>query len=564
MQANLWIDKLNFINGTSITLQKDSIVVFVGPNNSGKSLMLKEIADKTENPTQLSKIISSSEVTVEGTIEDFFAKIEHRKKGSGYIFYDKNGHGMDPIGFNPIWESAIEKKNSGAPAISNFFIKKIDTIERLNIVSPTTNIDVFEELSTHPMHELKKHQNKESTFSEYFKRAFGTDIILNHNLGLEIAFHVGVPPVITAENDRSSADYQIRLRKLPFLHEQGDGMKSFAGVFLSLFAEDFSINFIDEPEAFLHPPQATLLGQLISQRGENDKQIFIATHSEHFLKGLLNGEANRLTIVRIQREGDLNTIHILNNDKIQEVWNDTLLRHSNVLDGLFHKKVVLAESDSDCRFYSAITSAIIDSENLSSPDVLFVPSGGKDRFPVIIKALKALEVPVTVIGDFDLYHNENPMKKIYEELGGDWEEIKDDFFKVKKAIDEKLPELKTDELKTEIEQILNSCTDRIFPETKSKSIQNALKKASPWRQAKASGKAYLPAGEAIVAFKRIQEKLIEKDIIILEIGEIEAFDKTYGGHGPKWVNEILNKDIINSTDLESARDFVKKFILKIV
>ncbi|RXK86005.1 hypothetical protein ESB13_04125 [Filimonas effusa] len=56
-------------------------------------------------------------------------------------------------------------------------------------------------------------------------------------------------------------------------------MKTFAGVFMSLFAEEYNINIIDEPEAFLHPPQALLLGQMMGRELDSDKQLFIATVS---------------------------------------------------------------------------------------------------------------------------------------------------------------------------------------------------------------------------------------------------------------------------------------------
>jgi len=61
----------------------------------------------------------------------------------------------------------------------------------------------------------------------------------------------------------------------------------------------------------------------------------------------LDSAAERLVIMRIQREGNTNKIKVLENEQILNVCNDTLLRHSNVLDGLFHKRVVLAESDSE-------------------------------------------------------------------------------------------------------------------------------------------------------------------------------------------------------------------------
>lgn len=285
MRANLWIDKINFKSGTNISLQKNSIVIFVGPNNSGKSHILREIHDMANGRSQPGKILETVEVSAEGNFEAFLTKIEDRRKGDTYYYHDNvHNSGMDRSGIQGYWESALKKSNNGAPAVANFFVKNIDTAARLNLVSPAGNIDVMSELKTHPIHALKQDTDKEVLFSEYFRKAFGEDLIVNHGFGGKVPLHVGSRPIATAENDRVSIAYQSLLRQLPFLHEQGDGMKSFAGVFLTLFIEDFSVNLVDEPEAFLHPPQAALLSQMIGQTLD-EKQIFLATHSEHLLKG---------------------------------------------------------------------------------------------------------------------------------------------------------------------------------------------------------------------------------------------------------------------------------------
>lgn len=564
MKTEFWIESLNFKNNLTVNLKKNSIVVFVGPNNSGKSLTLREIAKMTTTRSPSNLILESLSISAKGSSDDFLERIESRRKDNSYMYYDSNVNGG--MGKNSLvdnWNDLIKGSQISSTAVSNFFVKMMDTVKRLNLVTPPENIDFINEMRSHSIHVLKEDSEKEFQFSKYFKEAFGEEVIVNHGAGKKIPLHVGQRPIVTAENDRVSTEYQKNLRELPLLHEQGDGMKSFAGVFLTLFAEDFSVNLIDEPEAFLHPPQAGLLGQMISQKLGDDKQLFIATHSEHFLKGLLESAADRLIVIRIQRIKKSNSIKILENKDLQNIWQDSILRHSNILDGLFHKKVVLAESDSDCRFYSALSTAIIENKHITSPDILFVQSGGKHRFPVIIKALKELEVPLTIIGDFDLYHDDNPTKNIYELLGGNWDDIKSDFKKVKKAIDEKRPELETDKLKEELLAVFDSFSDKIIPEQKIKTIQSLLKKSSPWSQAKSSGKAYLPAGEATLAFNRIQNAFKEKNVFILEIGEIEAFDKSIGLHGPKWVNQVLEKDLIASDDLKEARQFVIENILEV-
>jgi hypothetical protein len=45
---------------------------------------------------------------------------------------------------------------------------------------------------------------------------------------------------------------------------------------------------IDEPEAFLHPPQARLIGSSLVQDRRDNRQLFIATHSADILSGVLN------------------------------------------------------------------------------------------------------------------------------------------------------------------------------------------------------------------------------------------------------------------------------------
>jgi predicted ATPase len=151
------------------------------------------------------------------------------------------------------------------------------------------------------------------------------------------------------------------------LHEQGDGMRSFVGVLLNVFVLNYSMLFIDEPEAFLHPPQARLLGKMLAKDLPKDRQLFLATHSESFLKGLLDANVLNLKIVRIQREGTINKVSVLNSSEINKIWEDSLLRHSNILDGLFHSKVVICESDSDSRFFSAVISALYDNSGDIAP-----------------------------------------------------------------------------------------------------------------------------------------------------------------------------------------------------
>ena len=134
-------------------------------------------------------------------------------------------------------------------------------------------------------------------------------------------------------------------------------MRSFAAVTLHvLAARTHSIQFLDEPEAFLHPPQARLLGRYIAESKTGTSQLFIATHSTDVLEGLIEGGSEKVRIVRLRREGDVNYVKELSKEQTKSVTQDTLARFSRVFDGVFFEHVVICESDSDCMFYQSFLS----------------------------------------------------------------------------------------------------------------------------------------------------------------------------------------------------------------
>lgn len=167
-------------------------------------------------------------------------------------------------------------------------------------------------------------------------------------------------------------NYADILEQYPQIHNQGDGIRSFTGILLNLIIEHHKIFLIDEPESFLHPPQARIMGHTIGSLLSDKQQAFISTHSPEILKGLLETCPNRIKIVRITRNDNTNHFSILNNDEFNLLWKDPLLRHSEIMSSIFHKNVVLCESDSDCRLYSIIDSYIKETKTLFLKHYLFI------------------------------------------------------------------------------------------------------------------------------------------------------------------------------------------------
>jgi len=296
---------------------------------------------------------------------------------------------------------------------------------------------------------------------------------------------------------------------------------------------------------------------LVEHKPEH-RQVVVATHSGDVLRGVLDGNAGNVRVVRIRRDGNVNAVKELDKDQVKKLWVDPLLRSSNILDGVFHERVVVCEGDGDARFFSAVADALYDGPlaNQRKPDVMFTHTGGKDRLPMVVRSLRALDVPVVAVTDFDILNNEHPLAALVVAANGDWDALKPMWNSVKNAIDAIKPQLSVTDVKSEIETIFASLTTPVFPKEAKKRIDDILRQTSPWALAKRSGVSFIPSGTPTQEYNKLAAELRKLGILIVEVGEMERFCPAIGGHGPAWVNEVLTRDLAADPDLEAARKFV--------
>jgi len=191
---------------------------------------------------------------------------------------------------------------------------------------------------------------------------------------------------------------------------------------------------------------------------------------------------------------------------------------------------------------------------------MFLHCGGKARMPVVVNSLRNLGVPVRVIADFDVLNSEKPLRDIVEALGASWGSVESNWRLVKKAIEDKKPELSTTEVINEIRNVLGAIQESTFPSSAKKKIQGILRRSSPWSTAKDVGKAYVPSGDPTVAYDAMCKELEKFGLLVVPVGELEGFDRSIAGHGPKWVNAVLEQDLSHGPKLKIARAFVRKIL----
>lgn len=553
------ISRLAFSDGTAVELGEDDVVLIVGPNNAGKSATLRAIRDKFQNPAVQSPVLEQVATSRRGTLTELLEwlglwAIRNTDAQPANPLYHAVGASVYQSQIQYEWERTDGQLSS----ISRWFCHMLTADERLQLCNPPVNIALARDPPTHPFHYLQRDDKLELRISEKFRRAFGLDLVVHRNAGSQVPVHVGQRPQPEPDEDRVSITYVERVERLPTLHTQGDGMRSFAGVLLATSVGRENIMLIDEPEAFLHPPQARLLGRTLVQDRGPERQLFIATHSTDVVRGVLDTESSSVRVLRIRREGTRNVVRLLDNNRIRELWSDPLLRYSNILDGLFHERVVVCESDSDCRFYSAILDSIqaLAGADASRPDLMFTHCGGKARLPVVIRALREVDVPVKAVADFDVLSDELPLKHIAEALGLKWEEVERDWRQVKGAVDAKRPDLSTAEVKDAIEKILSRNHGSSLSQKAKSEISALLKRSSAWASAKTLGKAFVPSGDATKACDRLLARLRSAGLYVVEVGELEGFARSEPGHGPQWVNSVLARALATDPELSDARAFV--------
>lgn len=535
-KARGYVSKIQFNGGEVINIKQNDIIVFVGPNNVGKSQSLEDIynlcgralsgiviskIEITKNAGKIKTLLDSVSIGQDGgTIQ------QYRLFGQTYNYYgeqaEKDYQNSNKYGFLLDW-----------------FVAKLNTEARLLICKPAESI-TRKENKTNAIHYAAFDAKYRKWLSDSFKKAFGSELTPDILYGRTIPLCIGPSSVFQGERDAQECleEYAETLAGYKQVQEQGDGIKSFTGILLYLMLDYYCTYLIDEPESFLHPPQAKIMGHIIGETLSDKQQAFISTHSEEIVQGLLEACPERIKIIRITRTDNKNSISVLDNEKMHEVWRDPLLRYSNIMDSLFHKFVVLCESESDCKMYSIIENHIKQKEGKYS-ETLYIHCGGKQRMAKIASALLSLGVELKLIPDMDVLNDETVFRGITDAFGIKWELLDRDYKIIISDIRSAGGSSDKNTIKTVINQILDSSPEPYLTRNEQQQIRAKIRTISKWDEIKQNGVPAIPAGNASASYRRLNAVLQQNGIYIVPVGQLEGFVKEIGLHGPEWVNTVI-------------------------
>lgn len=559
MPISYTIDSIRFSDGTDVPIEPEGVTVLVGPNNAGKSLALRELQLHIQgNPGGTPfRVVSGISATKSGGDDEFATWIHTVSLPAA----EPAARQAKAPGTQVAVDQAIGYWRVPAPLLGQlapFFVFFLNADNRTNLVGSVNNYDIMNDVPQQALQFLFSDRRLEKELSEASREAFGAPLLVNRYAGSQIHLQLGeMPDPGSVPPDRAYLD---SLRQLEYAQAQGDGMKSFIGIMLGVIALKYPVVMIDEPEAFLHPPQARLLGKKLGELCPRGSQVILATHSSEILQGLLEANSSGTRVIRLTRNADVNDAKVISSDDITRFWQHPLLKYSNVLDGLFHRGTVLCESESDATFYAAAVDWWLESTGRPASEYQFTSCGGKQGFPLPIRALRAAGVAVRAIGDFDVLRETEPLQSIVESLGGTFSEIRSNRNQLSTDLANRLLPVTKEAAKTEIDALLEAdLSGRITPEL-SRRIKEIVKVESGWDEAKRSGISGLSGATYTTATSLIAD-LDQLGLFLVQEGELERLCPEIATlHGSAWVLEALTRDAHQEgAAQEIARRVVESF-----
>ena len=311
------------------------ITVFVGPNNSGKSKILSEIAEFCRSGHKNATAVILEELEFAGLAPERTTQaIDHLKQSPNpgeslqidhVIIGSRNSRQQLHL---PSLMQFVQNPTANLQAFCQWFLTHstlmLDGRNRINLVSqqPAGDLQQPPQSSFQVLFgDDAKRREVRRIVSEAFGYYFVLDPTSLGQLRIRLSAREPVNDMeergIHADAVRFHADSQL-------IDYASDGVKAFTGIVTELMAGDPRVLLIDEPEAFLHPSLASKLGYEVARAALSaDKRVFVSTHSPTFVMGCIHSGAP-LNIVRLTYRDGIATARLLPSGELLELMRNPL------------------------------------------------------------------------------------------------------------------------------------------------------------------------------------------------------------------------------------------------
>jgi predicted ATPase len=519
-------------NEPGLSFEPGPMTVFVGPNNSGKSLALRELESFIESggedlgwiiesvepdlpaPEVVREMVLSRQVTDPAHPASSGTTRVVRLKSPGEFSRRRAEDPAEPLEEQVIDLDAVTRALRDVDHLTDeefallcrdvltLFLIRLDGQTRLALTQPRAAGNPED----HPAHHLAalwRDDEARARIRDITGDAFDLFFVVDRTTDPEL-FRIRMaerPPLDHAEeqgdDDRAMAFHQ----RAHDIASMSDGVRAFTGLTSAVMSADYRIMLVDEPEAFLHPPLTRKLGkrltQLASQRGAN---VLASTHSPEFLMGCVQS-GQRVNVVRLTWRAGVATARLLGANRLDAMMKDPLLRSTGVLGALFHDGAVVCEADADRVFYSEVNERLLAARAGGADGVLFMNAQNKQTIRRIVRPLREMGIPAVAVVDLDILKGREDFRDLLKAafvppvFWEPWEEQRSRIFQKLRGEDWKGGGIYRTprDVRAMAEQLLNACA--------------------------------------------------EYGLFIVPTGELECWlpELEVGGHGPEWLTAVFQK-----------------------
>ena len=507
------------------------MTVFVGPNNSGKSLALRELEDFIESggemvgyivaglepdlpaPEVVMQMVLSRQLKDEpGESLPGYTRVV-RLKSPSEVSRRRATDAPEPLEEQLINLDAVIKALHSVDDLSEdefellcrdvltLFTVRLDGQTRLLLTQPRAAGDP----DAHPAHHLgalyRDHRARER-IREITADAFGLYFAIDKTDGEVFRIRMSErAPFDTAEeqgDDERALAFHGRAHDIA---ELSDGVRAFTGLTSAVMSADYRIMLVDEPEAFLHPPLTRKLGkrltQLAADRGAN---VLASTHSPEFLMGCVQS-GKRVNVVRLTWRAGVATARLLSAEKLDAMMKDPLLRSTGVLGALFHEGAIICEADADRVFYSEVNERLLAAREGGADGCVFLNAQNKQTIRRILRPLREMGIPAVAVVDLDLLKGREDFRDLLKAafvppvFWEPWEEQR----------------------------------NRLHQKFRNEDYKE--------------GGIYRAPGDVRKLAETLLEGCAEYGLFLVPTGELECWlpEMEVGGHGPEWLTAVFQK-----------------------
>jgi AAA domain, putative AbiEii toxin, Type IV TA system len=405
---------------------------------------------------------------------------------------------------------------------------------------------------------LRLKQEAQKKFSDEISRVSRRWVWVDSSGGPTIPIKVSESGDVPSGEDRAMPD---KVRSYRNIETEGEGIRSYAAMCMTLLLAQRSLCLIDEPEMCLHPPQARDIGRFIGERGNTVKGcIVVATHSSQVLRGILGANSD-VTVIRLTRNKGAFRAQQVPSDVLTKAIRKPFSRSETILDGLFSDGVALCEADGDRVVYESALNTLPP-----QTDIRWTPVYGTGGVAEPVQLYRALGVPVAVAADFDLLFK-GELQGILSALGAtgststDLSARRDNFVQEIKTRD---PELSRDAAINELKLLLEGANTWDLKQVveKASQIKEILTRLNPLLSLKSNGIDSVPAdlkdeiGALLEEFKTVGLFLVPR-------GELESWvpdlmnDTTSKENKAPWATEAARRIEAHGRGPNDVWDFVE-------